>query len=104
MSEYPFKPEDITRWFESNRKEAISHGVLLIEIKQNYKNKPSAFADYDSNLFVGRIVFWVSGEVDFEIVRRSDAESDFHHEDVGNINEPRLRSAFNAFLQNMSGT
>jgi hypothetical protein len=105
MTEHPIKLDDIIRWFESNWEEAISHDVTLGEIKRSdNKYKPSAFADYDSRLFMGRILFWVSGEVDFEMVRISDGISDFHHENVCDINESRLKIAFSAFLQKMSGT
>jgi hypothetical protein len=45
---------------------------------------------------------WVSGESDFEVLRRSDGKDVFfRHEESFAIGAPRLEDAFNAFVVSM---
>ena len=103
MDDYTITIQEIASWFSSKVPTLEVAGVLLAGIQERRgTSKPSAFADYDTDLGIGRIVVWVSGEIDFEVLRRSDGEGVlFRHEQVSTLTEPSLESAFNTFLASM---
>lgn len=104
MTEYPLKLEDITTWFASKKSDLDANHVVLAEIGQRSEHIPSAWADYDTKALMGRIAIWVTGQVDFEVLRCTDGEHlYFHHESINSIHEPRLQTAFNEFLRKMNG-
>jgi hypothetical protein len=103
MTEYPLKLEDITNWFASKQSDLDANHVVLVDTAQRTEHIPSARADYDTKAFMGRIAVWVTGQVDFEVLQRSDAELFyFHHESISSVHEPRLQTAFTEFLRKMN--
>gem|GEM_PF-6507003 len=77
-------------------------------------SEPSPFTGLNISPQLGRImtrkrsldasVIWVTGQIDFEVLQRSNAEYFwFHHEDTRNLDAPHLQTAFIEFLQKMSG-
>jgi hypothetical protein len=104
MSEYTITVEEIASWFRSKEHILGAHGVKLAGIHERPStNKPAAFADYDTDSGIGRIVVWVSGEVDFEVLRRSNGEEVLvRHEKVSTLTESSLESAFDVFLLSMT--
>ena len=103
MGEYTITVEEIISWFSSKKKILETAGILLAGIHGRAATaKPSALADYDTDFCIGRIVVWVSGEIDFEVLRRSDREYIlFRHEQISTLDEPSLESAFEVFLKSM---
>jgi hypothetical protein len=98
MDDYTITIEEIASWFSSKMRALEIAGVILAGIQERRgTSKPSAFADYDTDLGIGRIVVWVSGEIDFEVLRRSDGEGVLLRHET----EPSLESAFNTFLASM---
>jgi len=77
-------------------------GVALAEVRERHVHVPSAAADFDSTLAIGRINAWVSGEIDFEVLRREDGTDVlFRHEEVSRMDEPALQEAYADFLRRM---
>jgi hypothetical protein len=103
-SEYPLTVDKIASWFRSKEGISRSHGVVLAGVHERRgTDKPAAFADFDTEVAIGRIIVWVSGEIDFEILRRSNGKGVlFHHEDVTDLAESTLEEAFQAFLKGMT--
>jgi hypothetical protein len=103
MNNYTITVEEIASWFRSKDRILETAGVVLAGIHERPgTNKPSVFADFDTDLGIGRISVWVSGESDFEVLRRSDGKHAFlHHEESFAIGAPSLENAFNAFIERM---
>jgi hypothetical protein len=77
----------------------------LIETASRNENVPAAYADFVSDPAIGRIIFWVTGEVDLEVLDGADGESLlFRHETVESLDSRQLEEAFAAFMAAMTGT
>jgi hypothetical protein len=102
MGDYTITVEEIVSWFSSKENALATAGVGMAEIHEaRGTNKPSAFADYDTDLGIGRVIIWVSGEADFQVLRRSDGKDVMvRHEHVPTLT--LLDGAFNAFLASMA--
>jgi hypothetical protein len=51
---------------------------------------------------MGRIIVWVSGEIDLEVLRISDGNNVLvRHEKVSSLDAPSLQDAFNEFVKSM---
>ena len=83
---------------------ANARGVTVAGIhKRRDTNKHAAFANFDADGRMGRVCVWVSGEIDFEVVRISDSQDVlFHHEKVMTLADQALDRAFDAFLKGMT--
>jgi hypothetical protein len=104
MGDYTITVDDIVSWFGSKEHALETAGVVLAGIHERRgTDKPAAFADYDTDLGTGRITIWVSGEAEFEVLRRSDGKNVMvRHEHVSSLNVSSFQSAFDAFLVNMA--
>jgi hypothetical protein len=104
MDQYPLTINEITIWFCSKEPQLSADGLVLAAIRENSSSdKPSACADFDTPVAMGRIVVWVSGEIDFEILRVSDGNTVlFHHQDVLTLDSVPLQVAFDRFIQCMN--
>ena len=102
MSEYPFALEDIVLWFQSTESVMRGFGITLANVRQSHTKKPAAAGNYDTEVAIGQICFWVSGEIDFEVLRRSDGKNVFlHHEVVSNLSASSLERACDKFARSM---
>jgi len=99
MSDYTITVKEIVSWFETKVPPA---GIILAGIHEGRgTTKPSAFADYDTDWAIGRIVIWVSGEAEFQILRRSDGTDVMvHHEHVPLL--AALDNSYGNFLSTMT--
>jgi hypothetical protein len=103
MTDYPITLEEVVSWLRSKENVAEVCNVTLAEVKQNLEHLPSACADFDSAAGIGRISIWVSGEIDFEVLRRSDAKMVFfQHESVRSLNSAVVERGFEAFVRSMA--
>jgi hypothetical protein len=103
MNEYPLDIHAVVSWFGSKQTELRDAGVTLAEIKHNTAHLPSARADFDTGLAIGRISVWVSGEVDFEVLRRSDAAYvSFNHLSISDLGDTSLSPAYDQFIWDMA--
>jgi hypothetical protein len=103
MNDYPISLEQITFWLRSKEQELKDRRITLAEVRESHTDKPAAGADFDSQFAIGRIDLWVSGEIDFQVLRVSDGKTVFiRHEKVSDLNAPFLERAFNDFLQSMT--
>lgn len=102
MSEHPITVEQIVAWLRYKERSLANLGVTLAEVRERHAHVPSAAADFDSNLAIGRINAWASGEIDFEVLRREDGTDVlFRHEEVSRMDELSLEEAFADFLRCM---
>ena len=77
-------------------------GVKLVDMKGQREGTPTARGDFDSDYAVGRIIIWMTGETDFEVLRMSDGELIFfRHEYVVALEDPVADDAFHEFVRNM---
>lgn len=104
MGDFAFTVDEIASWLGSKERALETAGVVLAGIhERSGSSKPSVFADCDTNLVIGRITMWVSGETDFEVLRRSDGEGVlFRPGRVSSFTAPSLESAFDPFLAGMA--
>jgi len=101
---YPIELEALTNWFGGKADSLAGTTVRLIEIASRNENLPAAFADFASKFAIGRITFWVTGEVDFEVLDCSDGESLlFRHETVETLDARQLDEAYDAFIAATTG-
>ncbi|HVT99706.1 MAG TPA: hypothetical protein VHE33_19555 [Acidobacteriaceae bacterium] len=91
-------------WLRSKATVSEARGVILAEVREGRgTDKPSAYADFDTEVGIGRISVWVSGEVDFEVLRRSDARMVyFGHVTTSTLTGSALDRALDAFLTTMT--
>jgi len=106
MTDYPLNLDEIGSWLRTVASASASHLVTPGEIRQGRStNKPSACADFDSDTKMGRISAWVSGEIDFEVLRISDGGLVLcHHENVPTLSDPSLEKAVSLFFDAMSSS
>lgn len=104
MNEYSLSVEQIVSWFRSKESSLRDVGITLAEVRPiTYTHKPSVVADFDTSGRIGRIVIWVSGEIDFEVLARENGKNVFlRHEIVPNLGVPSLKNAYLDFLGNMT--
>jgi hypothetical protein len=105
MNNYPIDVDQIISWFRAKAALLKETGITLADIHANTANVPSARADFDTNSKIGRISFWATGEVDFEVLRRSDGEfALFRHESVPSLQTVELDYAYDEFVNAMRST
>jgi len=103
MKDYPIALHALVDWLNSKALGLGNTSVSFAGTQQNALHLPSAFADFDAERVVGRICGWISGEIDFEIVRISDGKMIFfQHVKVSSIEDPTLDGAYSKFLKNMT--
>src|SRR5262249_6239871 len=56
-------------WFQSKRS-VLKGSVTLVDIRERTEYVRAAAADFDCGDTMGRIIGWVSGDFDFEVVDR----------------------------------
>jgi len=101
MSEDILRLSDVKKWLESKRNHLVD-GVVLAEVRTNSEHIASAAADFDASWAIGRISVWVTGEIDFEVLRRSDSSvAFFEHQTVSKIEDAQLEDIYNEFLQHL---
>ncbi|HXE08387.1 MAG TPA: hypothetical protein VN612_10845 [Acidobacteriaceae bacterium] len=104
MNDYAISLDEIVSWLSAKKQSLDSAGVLHAGVHHaRVSNNPSAFADYDTDIGIGRISAWVSGEIDFHVLRRSDGKNVMmEHLDVESLADPMLDHVFEKFLQTMA--
>jgi hypothetical protein len=103
MSEYQIQLADIVSWFHSKQQILKDLGITLADIRESHTAKSAAAANFDTAHSIGQIVAWVSGEVDFEVLRVADGKDVFLlHQKVPHLGSPTLETAFENFLQHMT--
>jgi hypothetical protein len=102
MTDYPIDPEQAIAWLRSKTTILEKSLVTLADLQTRHVNIPTVRADFDSDRSIGRISVWMTGEIDFEILCRTDAQLIFfRHESVENFQIPELDIAYEEFIQNM---
>lgn len=102
MSDYSITVEQIVAWLRYKERALGDLGVTLAEVRERHAYVPSADADFDSTLAIGRISAWESGEIDFEVLRRKDGTDVlFRHEKISRLDEFTLEEAYADFLRRM---
>lgn len=100
----PTNLESISAWFAAKGSALAESGVVMSETASRTEHLPSARADFDSISAIGRISFWTTGEVDFEVLDRATERSAFfRHESVSSFDSPQLEEAYAAFIAAMAG-
>jgi hypothetical protein len=102
MSDYPLDLDEISTWLRSKNQASKDRGVTLAGVRESQTHVPAAAADFDAERAIGRISAWISGQIDFEVLRRSDGEyAFFRHESVSSLASPAVESAFGEFIRTM---
>src|SRR6266851_1289458 len=104
MDAYPLTVREIVSWFRSKGNALAPLGIIMAGVHERHgTDKPAAFADFDADLEIGRIIVWVSGEIDLQVLQRSDGKDVLvRHEKVSTLNAPFLQDAFNEFVKSMT--
>ena len=104
MDAYPLTVGEIVSWFISKETTLAPLGIIVAGVHERHgTDKPAAFADFDTDLGIGRIIVWVSGEIDLQVLQRSDGKDVlFRHEKVSTLNAPSLQDAFKEFVKSMT--
>jgi hypothetical protein len=103
MSDYPITLEEIMSWLRSKDQVLKDLGITLANVRKSHTDKPAAVADFDTGKAIGQICAWVSGEIDFQVLRVSDGKDVFlHHEKVSSLGAPSLEIAYSDFLRSMT--
>ena len=78
MSEYPLTLEEVVGWFRLKTEALGDSGLTVVAMREREStDKPAACADFDSAYSLGQIAFWVSGEIDFCVLRIADGKDVF---------------------------
>src|SRR6266704_3267193 len=102
MNDYPIDLQEILAWFRSKDQALKDLGITLADVRESHTAKPSAAANFDTAPAIGQIIAWVSGEIDFQVLRASDGKGVFlRHEVVPSLNAPSLGNTYNDFLRYM---
>jgi hypothetical protein len=102
MSEFAVTLEELVSWLRSKELTPGNCDVKLADLRERRAHLPAAAADFDSTRAIGRINAWVSGEVDFEVLRREDgADVFFKHEEISGLDDSRLEESYAEFLRYM---
>ena len=100
---YPIELQGITNWFASKADLLAGTGVTLAETVARSEYVPAARADFDSDSATGRISFWATGAIDFEVLDRADGVSLlFRHESVETLDSRQLDDAYAEFIAVMT--
>jgi len=100
----PITLESISAWFAAKGSALAQSGVTIAETASRTEHVPAARADFDSICAIGRISFWTTGEVDFEVLdRTTERLAFFRHESVSSFDSPQLEEAYVAFIDAMAG-
>ena len=100
---YPIELLGITNWFASKADLLAGTGVTLAETVARSEYVPAVCTDFDSDCATGRISFWATGEVDFEVLDRADGVSLlFRHESVETLDSRQLDDAYTEFIAAMT--
>lgn len=104
MHDYPIDLKEIVAWFRSKEQALKAFDITLADVRERSRtDKPAVVADFDTASAIGRINVWVSGEADFEVLRRSDGKHAFlRHEVVSSLSAPLLETAYDHFLRKMT--
>jgi hypothetical protein len=103
MSDYPITLEEIVSWLRSKEQVLQDLGITLADVRESHTNKPAAVADFDTAQAIGQICAWVSGEIDFQVLRVTDSKDVFlHHEKISNLHAPSLAIVYSDFLRQMT--
>ena len=101
---YPIELQAITSWLVSRADSLAGTGITLAETAARSEYVPAARTDFNSDSRVGRINFWVTGEVDFEVLDRADGASlFFRNETIEALHARQLDEAYAAFIVAMAG-
>jgi hypothetical protein len=77
-------------------------GVTLAAVRERRIHLSAVAADFDSSRAIGRINAWVSGEIDFQVLRRETGEDVLiKHAKVSKMDGPDLEGAYADFLRLM---
>lgn len=102
MSEHPITIEEIVSCLRSKGRALGNSGVTLSEVRERRIHVSAVAADFDSSCAIGRISAWVSGEIDFQVLRRESGEDVlFWHVTVSKLHTPDLERAYADFLRLM---
>ena len=102
MSEYPITIEEIVSWLRFKERALGDSGVTLGEVRERRIHVSAVAADFDSPRAIGRISAWVSGEIDFQVLRRESGEDVlFRHATVSKMYGHDLEGAYAEFFRLM---
>ena len=94
--------DEIASWYRSKENILSECGITLAGIEERKVYLHSAWADLDTSTKIARIIGWISGEFDFEILDRVNAETIyFRHESVSEIGSGELELAFKEFMEHL---
>lgn len=97
--DHPIELQAIINWFAGKEDSLAGTGVTLAETTAGSVYVPAARTDFDSLSAIGRISFWVTGQVDFEVLDRADgAPLLLRHETVGTLDSRPLNEAYAAII------
>jgi hypothetical protein len=100
---YPIELQAIINWFASKADSLAGTGVTLAETAARSEYVPAARADFDSVSAIGRICFWVTGQVDFEVLDRADGVPLLlRHETVETPDSRQLDEMYGVFIAVMT--
>lgn len=103
MSDYQIDLSEVLAWFRSKEQTLKTLGITLADVRESHTVKSSVAANFDTVPAIGQIIAWVSGEIDFQVLRASDGKAIFlHGEIVSSLNAPSLDKAYNDFLRHMT--
>lgn len=102
MSEYSITTEQTVSWLRSMERILGNPGVTLTEVRERRIHVPAVAADFDSFRAIGRINAWVSGEIDFEVLRKDNGEDIlFRNAKVSKMDGHDLEGAYADFIRLM---
>lgn len=96
---HPIEIDGIVNWLRSKEAGLGNSGVQLVEIRKRQTDIPGVAAEFETAVALGRINAWVTGEFDFEAIRKEDGKDLlFRHEKVDALEDSRLESAYEEFF------
>jgi hypothetical protein len=98
MPESRIDLDKIVHWLRSTES-MLGGDTHLAAVKETNKYLPAALADFNGQGALGRITCWVSGHVNFEVIRWSDGQlAFFQHVEIHRLDDPSLQRALAAFV------
>lgn len=102
MNDYPINLNEAVAWIRSRGDLLGGISIKLVDMKAQQEGTPTARGDFDGDFGIGRITIWVSGDVNFEVLRMSDGELIFfRYEHVVTLEASVLEDAFKEFTRSM---
>ena len=99
MNDYPVTIEEIVSWLRFMESTRGGSDVTLAEVRERHTHVPAVAADFDSSRAIGRISAWVTGAIDFQVLRKENGEDVlFRHAQVSKMDGPDLEAAYADFL------